>query len=279
MAEAILGLGANLGARRASFCAAIALLEALPGCRVLARSPLYETPPLGPPQPDYLNAALRIAWDGDVDALLAATQHVERLLGRERSVHWGPRTLDIDILEWSEGAVRRPGLELPHRDLGQRPFALAPLLDVAPQRAGVWGTVLAALGGAPPQADPGWPTASDEGAWRVSGWVREESELVSQLGSMLASAEPAPASARAALGFSLDGARLAADPVACVEQLLARARAGGFRACGMAVTRCEAVRTVGVLVGQECAEGSALPASEARIEQGERGLRRVRVRV
>src|ERR1700712_3870484 len=144
MPEAVLGLGGNLGARRAIFQAAIALLDAQPGCRVLARSKLYETPPLGPPQPDYLNAAVRVSFAGEVEPLLELVQRIERLLGRERRERWGARTLDIDVLHWSAGPVQSASLEVPHRELARRSFALAPLLDVAPELALQWGPTLEA---------------------------------------------------------------------------------------------------------------------------------------
>src|SRR4051794_26274702 len=99
MPWAVLGLGTNLGARRAILQSAIALLA--PHAPVLARSALYATPPLGPPQPDYLNAAVRVHWDDSPERLLALAHRVETQLGRERRERWGPRTLDVDILHWS----------------------------------------------------------------------------------------------------------------------------------------------------------------------------------
>ncbi|HEY6876395.1 MAG TPA: 2-amino-4-hydroxy-6-hydroxymethyldihydropteridine diphosphokinase, partial [Polyangiales bacterium] len=151
MPWAVLGLGTNLGARRSILEAAIALL----GDRVVARSALYATPPLGPPQPDYLNAAVRVVWDGELEALLDRTQAIEVGLGRERRVRWGPRTLDIDILYFSAGAFSSPRLCVPHPELTRRAFALAPLLDVAPELATL-GSELAHVGGPPTRAQPSW---------------------------------------------------------------------------------------------------------------------------
>jgi 2-amino-4-hydroxy-6-hydroxymethyldihydropteridine diphosphokinase len=131
--RAVLGLGGNLGARRALLVCARALLESQPGLTILAASRLFHTPPLGPPQPEYLNAALLVDWVGSPRALLCVTQHIEQLLRRRRGERWGARTLDIDILFWSAGPVREPGLTIPHPELGRRAFALVPLLEVAPE--------------------------------------------------------------------------------------------------------------------------------------------------
>ncbi|HEX6239719.1 MAG TPA: 2-amino-4-hydroxy-6-hydroxymethyldihydropteridine diphosphokinase [Polyangiales bacterium] len=132
MPRAVLGIGGNLGARRALFRCACALLEAQPGLHIVAVSRLFRTPPLKPPQPDYLNAALALDWVGSPRSLLTITQHVETLLRRQRNERWGSRTLDLDILYWSEGAVNEPGLRVPHPELARRAFALVPLSEVAP---------------------------------------------------------------------------------------------------------------------------------------------------
>jgi 2-amino-4-hydroxy-6-hydroxymethyldihydropteridine diphosphokinase len=131
----VLGLGANLGDRAATIRAAIAALRADADLQVLAESSRYETPPAGgPPQPDYLNAAVLLETALPARHILDRALAVERALGRVRPdpVRWGPRTLDIDLL-WVEGEVLdEPGLEVPHPRLAERPFALQPLLDVAP---------------------------------------------------------------------------------------------------------------------------------------------------
>lgn len=125
----MIGLGSNLGSREATLRAAIALL----GLEVVATSRLYRTPPLGPPQPEFSNAAVRVRTDLPPGALLAELQRVEAQLGRVRRVRWGPRTIDLDLLWWEGGVVDEPGLTVPHPGLLDRAFALAPLLDVAPE--------------------------------------------------------------------------------------------------------------------------------------------------
>jgi 2-amino-4-hydroxy-6-hydroxymethyldihydropteridine diphosphokinase len=96
-------------------------------------SALYETDPVGPPQPSYLNAAVRLEAPGEPRALLVSLLDVERRYGRVRREKWGPRILDLDIL-WIDGvSLTEPDLVVPHAALRERRFALAPLLDVAPE--------------------------------------------------------------------------------------------------------------------------------------------------
>jgi 2-amino-4-hydroxy-6-hydroxymethyldihydropteridine diphosphokinase len=153
-----IGLGSNLGDRAATLQSAIDALARTPSVRVLAVSPLYETAPVGPPQPDYLNAAVRIETSLEPEALLDVLLAIERAHGRERRVRWGPRTLDLDVLAILAGpagtllGVETARLEVPHPHLGERAFALAPLLDVLPELAPVYAPVLEAIGGAPPRA-------------------------------------------------------------------------------------------------------------------------------
>ena len=140
--DVVVGLGSNLGAREATLSAAVADLGQLGS--VLRVSALYETDPVGPPQPSYLNAAVRLEAQGEPRALLASLLDVERRYGRVRREKWGPRTLDLDIL-WIDGvSMTDPDLVVPHTALRERRFALAPLLDVAPEaRDPVTGEALA----------------------------------------------------------------------------------------------------------------------------------------
>ena len=128
----IVGLGSNLGARFATLAQAAARLDRSAGCRVVARSRVYESEPLGPPQPLYLNAALLVESGLLPDAMLSALLAIEVQLGRVRpsdGSRWGPRILDLDLL-WGPRPYSSPSLVLPHPGLMQRWFALAPLLDV-----------------------------------------------------------------------------------------------------------------------------------------------------
>lgn len=129
--DGVIGLGSNLGGRRSNLRQAVRALAGLG--TLVAVSPLYETVPLGPPQPDYLNAAVRLSTELSARALLDRLLSIEVALGRERRERWGPRTLDLDVL-WIHGVVvREEGLTVPHPELRRRAFALVPLLDVAPE--------------------------------------------------------------------------------------------------------------------------------------------------
>ena len=130
---AYLGLGSNLGDRLATLLRAVDLLAREPGIRVDASSRVWETEPVGPPQPRYLNAVLRIE-SGCLEPLelLAACRRVEDALGRVRIARWGPRTIDVDILLYDDRTVDEPDLQVPHPRMHERAFVLAPLLELEP---------------------------------------------------------------------------------------------------------------------------------------------------
>lgn len=129
--ECVIGIGANLGERERTFAWALEELAAFG--QVLALSNMYENPAIGgPPQPDYLNAAVRLRVSRPMFEVLEEAQRIERLAGRERSVRWGPRTLDLDLLWAPDQVVTCPTLELPHPRLTERAFALLPLIEVVP---------------------------------------------------------------------------------------------------------------------------------------------------
>lgn len=147
----VVAVGSNLGAREASIRCAQALLDARDGVVVRRVSKIYETEPLGLPQPKYLNAAFRLDTDLSASALLETLLRTERRLGRRRDpeARWGPRSVDLDLLWDARGRQESPGLKVPHPELERRTFALAPLLDVAPELEGRYGHALQALGGPP----------------------------------------------------------------------------------------------------------------------------------
>ena len=92
--DVVIGLGANIGSPEASLCDAALQLSQLG--RLTALSDLYRSLPVGgPPQPDFLNAAIRLQYGGSAEALLAAAHELEHRAGRERRIRWGPRTLDL----------------------------------------------------------------------------------------------------------------------------------------------------------------------------------------
>lgn len=132
--DAVVGLGSNLGERARTLDGAASALGRLESTCLVARSRWRETAPVGgPPQGPFLNGALRLATSLAPEALLARLLDIEARFGRERRERWGPRTLDLDLL-WVEGVIyASPALTLPHPRLHERPFALEPLVEVAPE--------------------------------------------------------------------------------------------------------------------------------------------------
>jgi 2-amino-4-hydroxy-6-hydroxymethyldihydropteridine diphosphokinase len=127
---AYVGLGSNLGDRMANLQQAVALLGRTEGVSVLRSSRVYETDPVGPPQPDYLNAVIEVATSIPADALLRACLRVEAEMGRVRAERWGPRVIDLDLLAYGRESVEEPGLSVPHPRMHERLFVLAPLLEL-----------------------------------------------------------------------------------------------------------------------------------------------------
>jgi len=131
MAEAWIGLGSNLGNRRAHMRGALRELAHLG--RLRAVSPLYETEPVGlREQPAFLNAAACLETELGAGELLDALLEIEARHGRVRGVRNAPRTLDLDLLFYDDAVIREPGLEVPHPRLHERRFVLEPLCAAAP---------------------------------------------------------------------------------------------------------------------------------------------------
>ena len=126
MSTAVLGLGSNLGDRLAALQSAVDRFE------TLAVSSVYESEPVGPPQPDYLNAVIVVGWTGSPRELLEACHAAEAAYGRVRSRRWGPRTLDVDVVAVGDLELDGPELVLPHPRAAERAFVLLPWLDVEP---------------------------------------------------------------------------------------------------------------------------------------------------
>jgi len=128
--NAVVGLGANLGDRLQSLRDATLRIAELG--RIHARSRVYETEPVGPPQPRYLNAAVALETKLSPEELMRALLAIESDMGRVRAEKNGPRTIDLDVLWIEATAVETELLTVPHPRLAERAFALAPLLEVAP---------------------------------------------------------------------------------------------------------------------------------------------------
>ena len=137
MAQALLGLGGNVGDVRATLDEAVARFADGKDVTLIARSSDYSTPPWGVEnQPPFVNLAIAVETALSPRALLARALDVERALGRDRrhAQRWGPRPVDIDLLAYDDLALDEPGLTLPHPRLFERAFVLVPLAEIVPDR-------------------------------------------------------------------------------------------------------------------------------------------------
>ena len=133
MERVFVGLGSNLGDRLAHLEAGLDGLARLPRTRVLARSGLYVTEPVGGPrQREFFNAVCELRTRLGPVRLLEGLHAIEAMRGRFRAVQGGPRTLDLDLLLFGDRRIDSPRLQLPHPRLHERSFVLVPLADLAP---------------------------------------------------------------------------------------------------------------------------------------------------
>jgi 2-amino-4-hydroxy-6-hydroxymethyldihydropteridine diphosphokinase len=148
MAQALLGLGGNIGNVRATLDEAVARFADGNDVALLARSSDYSTLPWGvTDQPPFVNLAILVETKLPPRALLGRALDVERVLGRDRSTgeRWGPRPVDIDLLAYDDLALDEPGLTLPHPRMFERAFVLVPLAEIVPDRVIAGRRVTAAL--------------------------------------------------------------------------------------------------------------------------------------
>ena len=127
---AYIALGSNLGDRLDHLGEAVRLLDGTDGVDVVRSSRIYQTDPVGPPQPAYLNAVIEVETTRSPRELLEACRAVEDALGRVRPERWGPRTIDVDILTFDELTVDEPDLQIPHPRMHERGFVLVPLREL-----------------------------------------------------------------------------------------------------------------------------------------------------
>ncbi len=126
-----LGLGGNIGDEAAIVERFRRARDALAQIGDVRAAPLYRTAPIGPPQPAYLNTAVRVRWaDATASELIATVLELERMLGRDRrgEARLGPRAIDLDVLLWGARVIATPELELPHPRLSERRFVIEPLI-------------------------------------------------------------------------------------------------------------------------------------------------------
>jgi len=130
---AYVGIGSNLKDPRAQVLQAFNELDGLPHTRVVKKSSLYRSAPIGhAAQPDFINAVAQLETGLPAERLLAELQEIETRHGRERSFPNAPRTLDLDVLLFGNAVLDTPSLKLPHPRMHERAFVLKPLLEIAP---------------------------------------------------------------------------------------------------------------------------------------------------
>jgi 2-amino-4-hydroxy-6-hydroxymethyldihydropteridine diphosphokinase len=131
---AYVGIGSNLDDPRAQVLSAFSELDRLPHTRVMKKSSLYRTAPIGhADQPDFINAVAQLETGLPAERLLAKLQEVEARHGRQRSFPNAPRTLDLDVLLFGDLTLDSPTLKIPHPRMRERAFVLKPLLEISPQ--------------------------------------------------------------------------------------------------------------------------------------------------
>lgn len=160
--EAYIGMGSNLGDRVRSLRAGI---EGLAGLgRILRLSSLYETEPVGgPPQGAYLNLVVRLETDLPPPALARGLFHLEEAAGRVRTVRWGPRTLDLDLLFYDRVRSDDPALTIPHPRIMERRFVLEPLVEIHPAAEALGlRAALTQVSGQPVRKLAAWPPEAAE---------------------------------------------------------------------------------------------------------------------
>lgn len=130
--ESAIALGSNLGDSEKTLNQAIITLNDIEGIEIINHSQWYQTKPLGPPQPDYLNGCAIIKTTLNPHELLKTLLDIEQKFGRERKERWGARTLDLDIIFYGDLILNTPELEIPHPRMRERIFVLEPLAEIVP---------------------------------------------------------------------------------------------------------------------------------------------------
>jgi dihydroneopterin aldolase/2-amino-4-hydroxy-6-hydroxymethyldihydropteridine diphosphokinase len=132
MVTCYLGVGSNLGKRRENIRSAIKKINNLKTTKVIKSSRIIETRPMGGPsgQGIFLNAALKIRTGLSPSLLLKELKSIEKELARKKTVRFGPRTIDLDILFYGDKIIKRNGLQVPHPRMFERDFVLKPLSEI-----------------------------------------------------------------------------------------------------------------------------------------------------
>jgi len=133
--RAFIGIGSNLGDRKANYREAVERIGTLPATRVVKQSSLYESEPHGDAKTWFVNGVVEIETDFSADALLRSLKAIEKAMGRKRvkGKRWGSRVIDLDILMFGKEVIEKRSLKIPHPLMQNRRFVLAPLSELGPQ--------------------------------------------------------------------------------------------------------------------------------------------------
>ena len=132
--RAYIGIGSNLGDRRANAVEAMKHIGELPSTRIVRASSLYESEPLGDAKTWFVNSVIEVETDLTSDVFLKRAKAIEEAMGRKRvkGKRWGSRIIDLDILLWNQEVVQKKNLKIPHPEMHKRRFVLLPLAELAP---------------------------------------------------------------------------------------------------------------------------------------------------
>ncbi len=130
--NAAIGMGSNLGESLDTLKNAIQTLDEIPGINLISYSNWYRTKPIGPPQPDYINGCALLKVELTAHKLLEILLETEQKFKRVRLEHWGPRTLDLDLILYDDLVLDTTNLQIPHPRMRERAFVLVPLAEIAP---------------------------------------------------------------------------------------------------------------------------------------------------
>ena len=133
--RAFIGIGSNLGDRKANFLEAVERIQKLPATRIVKQSSLYESEPHGDAKTWFVNAVIDIETEAGPEELLKRLKAIETTMGRKRvrGKRWGSRVIDLDILFYNNAIIDKRNLKIPHPEVPNRKFVLAPLSELAPQ--------------------------------------------------------------------------------------------------------------------------------------------------
>ncbi|MCX7120249.1 MAG: 2-amino-4-hydroxy-6-hydroxymethyldihydropteridine diphosphokinase [Gammaproteobacteria bacterium] len=131
MTISYIALGSNLNNPKKQLKIALQLISGIPKTNITAQSSVHETKPLGPQnQPDFMNQVIAVETQLTPHELLYALQAIENVMGRVRTIHWGPRIIDCDILRFGDEVINTSDLIIPHPEMHHRDFVLIPLAEI-----------------------------------------------------------------------------------------------------------------------------------------------------